>query len=106
MAAQCWMPLPSLALARQLNTGPLCPLLLCGIAPLRFSRSRSQKPGGAELEGRAGLVHHFLGPETHAHSLVRDLARKLHFLLVAGDSGRARRSRLGKEEDGVLNRSL
>src|SRR5947209_3780278 len=65
----------------------------------------SQSPG-TELEGRAGLVHHFLRPETHPHRLVRDLARKLRFLLVAGDGGCARRSRLGKEKDGVLNRSL
>jgi hypothetical protein len=32
---------------------------------------------------RARLVHHFLRPETQAHRLVRNLAGKLHFFLVA-----------------------
>src|SRR5207302_9930364 len=54
----------------------------------------------------AGMIHHFLRPETHSYRGVRNLAGELHFLLADGDCGCARKSGLGKEKDGILNRPL
>src|SRR2546430_1242710 len=91
------MPLPNLAFARQPGTGPLCRLSLSGSAPLNSTRS-PPKPGSTELEGRAGLVHHFLWIEIHAKPGAFDLAVEFNILFVAGQSGLARCGLLGKEK--------
>src|SRR2546430_99185 len=56
------------------------------------------KTGGTELEGGAGLVHHFLWIEIHAQPGAFDLAVEFDILFVAGQSGLAPCSLLGKEE--------
>src|ERR1700722_13559688 len=55
---------------------------------------------------RARLIHHVPRPKSQAHRRVRNLAGKLHFGLVGGDCGSARRGGFGKEKGGVRDQSL